>query len=74
MGNLIQRFAEHRNGKSKYTSEILPIKPVLSQEFETIKIARQIEYKLKQLKNKKIIEMIITKGKLFINEKENINW
>ncbi len=73
-GNLRQRLIEHENGNSKYTSEILPIKLVFSQEFETIKLARQIEYKLKQLKNKKVIEKIVFKGMLFINKQGNINW
>jgi len=72
--NIKNRLQEHNSGNSVYTSFSLPFELVFKQEFETIKVARQIEYKLKQLKNREIIESIINKQKLYINKKGNINW
>jgi len=60
--NLERRFAEHQSGKSKYTSENLPIELVFKQEYQSILIARKIEYKLKRFKRKDIIEKIIREG------------
>lgn len=68
--NIFRRLTEHNSSKCKYTSESGPWEIVFSQEFETIKLARHIEYMLKKLKSKKVVEMIIVKKKLFVKKKE----
>lgn len=60
--DLDKRLLQHKNGKVKATKYLLPIKLVFSQEYKTIKEARQIEYKLKKLKRKDVIERIISEG------------
>lgn len=57
--NLERRLIEHNSGKSKYTSLTRPFKLVFSIEYPTSKEAKQVEYKIKKLKSKKIIERII---------------
>jgi putative endonuclease len=72
--NIDKRLKEHNLGKSKYTSESGPWKIVFQQEFGTLKLARQVEIKLKKLKNKNVLEKIINKGKIFLSCKMSINW
>jgi len=62
--NLNRRLTEHNNGKVRYTSLSRPFELVFSQEYKTDSEARQIEYKLKKLKSKVIIERIISDGKI----------
>ncbi|KKR31469.1 MAG: Excinuclease ABC subunit C [Candidatus Gottesmanbacteria bacterium GW2011_GWC2_39_8] len=57
-----RRIIEHQSGKSKYTKLIKPFKVVFRQEFASIIEARRIEYKLKKLKSRTIIEKIIKDG------------
>jgi len=57
--NLTQRIIEHNNGKSNYTKSTNPFKLVFSKEFSTIKEAKQMEYRIKKLKSRVIIEKII---------------
>ncbi len=60
--NLARREEEHGRGKTKYTKIAGPFELVFKQEFVDIKLARQIEYKLKKLKSRVIIEKIINEG------------
>lgn len=60
--NLDRRMAEHKGGRSIYTKEILPVKLVFIQEYGTLSMARKVEYRLKRLKSKDIIERIIREG------------
>ena len=60
--NLERRIFEHNSGKSKYTRLSKPFELVFSQEFETLVLARKVEFKLKSFKSKKIIEQIIEDG------------
>lgn len=60
--DLRRRLKEHQIGRSKYMSRILPFELVFTQDFADIKQARQIEYKLKKLKSRVIIEKIISDG------------
>jgi len=62
--NLKQRLIEHQNGRSKYTSEILPVELVFSQKYPTLQIARKIEYWLKRQKDRDFIFRIINDGKI----------
>ena len=60
--NVDRRLDQHNNGESKYTKLTKPFKLVFSQEYESLKKARQIEFKLKKLKRRDIIEKIIKEG------------
>ena len=57
--NLERRLKEHNAGKSTYTKLTKPFKLVFAKEYLALREARQIEYKLKKLKSRKIIERII---------------
>lgn len=56
----IKRLAEHNEGKTIATKNKGPWIIKFSQHFPTMREARQIEYKLKKLKRRDIIERIIT--------------
>ncbi|MBI5779246.1 MAG: GIY-YIG nuclease family protein [Planctomycetes bacterium] len=60
--DLEKRLERHNNGFVKATRNIRPLTIAFYQKYETIKEAKQIEYKLKPLKSRKIIEQIITEG------------
>jgi putative endonuclease len=64
--DLARRIDQHRTSQVKATRYILPIDLVFTQEYPTIEEARQIEYKLKSFKNRKIIEQIIKDGRIKI--------
>lgn len=57
--NIARRFEQHQLGEVKYTRNLRPWVLKLSQRYNSLKEARQIEYKLKQLKRKDIIEHVI---------------
>ena len=58
------RFIEHRQGLVKSTRYKKPIKIIFSQQFSSIKLAKQVEYRLKKLKSRKIVEEIIEDEKI----------
>ena len=60
--NLGRRLTEHQAGKSAYTSKNLPVELIFQQEYKNLSTARKIEYKIKQLKRKDIIEKIVKEG------------
>ncbi len=60
--NIEQRLIEHNSSRTKSIRYKLPAELVFKQEYETIVKARQIEYKLKKLKSRTIIERIIEDG------------
>ncbi|MFH0889319.1 MAG: GIY-YIG nuclease family protein [Planctomycetota bacterium] len=60
--NIEKRLEKHNTGLVKSTCNIRPLILVFYQKYNTIPQARQIEYKLKRLKSRKIIEQIITDG------------
>ncbi len=62
--NLERRLIEHQSGRSKYTSEILPVELVFSQKYLSTKTARKIEYWLKKQKDRDFILRIINDGKI----------
>ena len=57
--DLERRFNEHKNGLVKATKYLRPLKIVFFQEYSSISEARKVEYKLKKLKNRNIVERII---------------
>lgn len=70
--NLIRRLDEHNQGKSKYTRLTRPFKLMLSQQYLTIEEARKIEYRLKKLKNRSIIEKIIENGVITLRTSSSV--
>ena len=54
-----KRFEQHQMGKVKYTRNLKPLVLKFFQKYDSLKKARQIEYRLKKLKRKDIIEKII---------------
>ncbi len=58
--NIGHRLEEHRAGVVKYTRNLRPLTLMFYQKYKTLIEAKQIEYKLKRFKNRKIIEQIIT--------------
>ena len=72
--NVERRLSEHNTKRSKYTSELIPWELVFSQKFRDLALARTVEYSLKRLKNRKILDVIVTRGKVFLTEKGKINW
>ncbi|MDO8609601.1 MAG: GIY-YIG nuclease family protein [bacterium] len=57
--NFEKRFLQHQKGNVISTRSNRPYKVMLVQEFVTITLAKQIEYKLKKLKRKDYIDKII---------------
>ena len=53
------RFEEHSAGKVTATKNLLPVEIMLFQPCETVVSARKLEYRVKQLKSRKIIERMI---------------
>jgi putative endonuclease len=62
--NIENRFEEHNSGEVKYTKNLRPLVLMFSQKYNSIKETRRIEYKLKRLKNRNIIERIISDKKI----------
>ena len=62
--HIATRFNEHNNGLVKATKYLVPWKLVFSKKYGTIHEARQVEYKLKKFKSRKIIERIIKDGEI----------
>ncbi len=58
------RIYQHNNGQVKSTKGKIPAKVTFRKSFVTLKQARQVEYKLKSYKNKKIIQQIIEDQKI----------
>ena len=51
--NIASRLIEHNTGKVTYTRNLTPWVLIFFKVYPDIKTARQIEYKIKKLKNKK---------------------
>lgn len=62
--DLDRRVVEHSAGFVTATRKLLPVEIIFFQKYKTIKQARQIEYKLKRFKSRKIIEQIISDGEI----------
>jgi len=60
--DLTNKLHEHKDGRVKSTKNLRPLKLVFFQKYDQIKLARRIEYKLKKLKRRDIIEKIINDG------------
>ena len=53
------RFTEHSAGRVTATKNLLPVEVALFQPCATVVEARKLEYRVKQLKNRRIIERMI---------------
>ncbi len=60
--DLDRRLIEHQMGKTKYTKSAGPFELVFKQGFESVELARKIEYRFKKSKSRKIIEAILKEG------------
>lgn len=56
----------HNRGKVMATRLMIPWRLVFKQEYENIRMARMVEYKLKRMKSKKILEEIVGSGVCFV--------
>ena len=65
--DLLRRLREHSLGKTSGIRYSKNVKLVFNQEFETLQMARNIEYRLKRFKSRKIIEKIISDGEIKLN-------
>ena len=54
-----RRLFEHNTGKTKSIKYLIPWTIVFTKKYSTIKKARQIEYRLKKAKSRKIIDNIV---------------
>lgn len=54
-----RRLFEHQVGKVISTKGKRPVKVVFRKSFPSLKLVRQIEYKIKSYKNKNIIRQIV---------------
>jgi len=54
-----RRLTEHQAGKCISTKGKLPLKVAFRKEFDTLKLARQVEYKIKSYKSKLIVQAIV---------------
>lgn len=57
--NIDVRYEEHKAGKVKSTKYLRPLKLCFFYPVESLTGARKLEYKLKKMKSKKLIEQII---------------
>ncbi len=64
--NVARRVSQHNEGRVKATEFIRPLKLVFQQEYSDVTLARRIEYRLKALKRRDILERIIAERKILI--------
>ena len=65
--NVEKRLERHNEGRVFTTKNLLPLKCTFVQQYNTIRVARMIEYWVKRQKDRKLIERIIAEG--FISKK-----
>ena len=66
--NPTKRLVEHNNGKVRATKNKGPWSSKLVQKYPTVRVARQIEYKIKKLKRRDYISQIIKDGFIKIRQ------
>ena len=60
--NIERRLVQHNSGHTHSTNRMGDLELVFSQEFPSLKDARNIEFRLKKLKRKYYIEKIVKEG------------
>lgn len=63
------RLLDHQNGRVNSTKGKLPAVVVFRMQVDSLKLARQIEYKIKSKKSRKIVEQIIADQQIKFLEK-----
>lgn len=66
-GNLVKRLEHHRGKHTPSTKALVFKECILSQEYTTLKEAREIEKRLKRMKRRDYIEKIIKDGYIRIS-------
>ena len=64
--NLERRLDEHNSGKVKYTKNLRTLELKFFKKYDSLTEARKVEYKLKKLKRRDIIEKIIKEQKIIM--------
>ncbi len=64
--DLKRRIRQHQQGHTQTTNRMGTFHLVLSQEYRTLEIAREIERKIKRLKRKDYLEQMIKDGEIKI--------
>ena len=62
-----RRLIQHEKGFVKSTRNILPVELKLFCGYDNLKLARQIEFRIKKLKRRDIIEKMIKNQKISIS-------
>jgi len=64
--DLPRRLEQHKRGNTPTTKRMGCVSLVFSQEYDSLKDARNIEFRIKKLKRKDYIEKIINEGHIKI--------
>jgi putative endonuclease len=62
--NLERRLVQHNSRQVPATKHICPLEMVFHQIFDSEMAAKKMEYRLKQYKSRKILDQIVTDGKI----------
>lgn len=62
--NINTRLAQHNSGRVRSTCNKGPWVVVFSQYYSEIRLARQVEYKIKKVKRKEFVERIVKELKI----------
>ena len=62
-----RRFTEHNSGQVTATKYLIPWELKFFQKYSSIAEARQVEYKLKRLKKREVIENIIERQEIIMS-------
>ena len=65
--NIEVRFAEHVTGKVASTRNLLPVELSLFQPCTTVAEARSLEYRIKKLKSRKIVDRMVQEQSIRMN-------
>ena len=63
-GKIESRVRKHQQGGVPFTRRNLPVELVLAQQCSNMKVAREIEKKLKGFKRRDYIEKIVLEGRI----------
>ena len=63
-GTIESRVKKHQEGGVLFTRRNLPVELALAQQCPNMKVAREIEKKLKGLKRRDYIEKIVSEGRI----------
>ena len=64
--DVARRLAQHKNGHTQTTRNMVNPVLVLAQEYESLEVAKKVEKKIKKLKRKDYLERMVQDGKINI--------